>query len=103
MRWGLSMTTIIMGVDTMIDAMIFISWMMMFMILFGFLAVKGCEYQVNQEKTKDEDKMIMEAFLMQYENLDFNGRLHMTMVLGANIISMMLFFWTKNGRELRKK
>jgi hypothetical protein len=87
----------------MIDAMIFILWMIMFIILFGFLAIKGFEIQLNQENIKEEDKISIETFLMVYSGRDFGGKLHMTMILGANIISMMLFFWTKNSKELRKK
>lgn len=87
----------------MIVAMIFITWVIAIMMLMGVLAVEGYKTHLKNDQTSDEDKMLIEALLMEYDNRDFGGKLHLTLSLGAMIISKMLFFWTKQNKELMKK
>lgn len=81
-------------------AMGFIAWMMAIMMWFGFLMIKLCEVDLNDENSKSDHmtKMNAELIVQEYNGKNVIGRAGLVLTLGARVFSVMVGMLRKGDK-----
>lgn len=68
----------------------FISWMIMILMLTGYMIVNIAEHSLKGEELSDEQRMNFEAFVIQFLDSSFVGRVNFITLQGARFWAIVL-------------